>query len=211
MKQIENLMIQEADIMQKCRRAKGKTDQQKLRTVIEGFLDAISKSYNAIETADELDWVYAAIICWESFLRSEFGVCKLIPLPSIDEIPSLQKDEDIIEEKAYVHESGGKTLEDLAKNFEKLYRHVDQLMTGVSERQSRAQAAGYRTYTDLQETISQRFDYIGKQLIEHHYEMSSQHGKQTSVILDASGKPYSGKETTTKTAFTGYPKLADTG
>ena len=191
--------------MQKCRQGKYKDDV--LQRVVENFLDAIAGSYDAIKTIRELDWVYSAIRCWDAFLRSKFDVCKLIPLPSIDEIPSLQKDEDIIEEREDVHKSGDKTLEYLAKNLEELYHHADQLMIEISAGQRRTQTEVYRSYIDLEEKIG----YMGEQLKEHHYEIRSQHEKQTRKILDAFGKPYFGKETKTKTAFTGYAKLADAG
>jgi hypothetical protein len=106
-----------------------------------------------------------------------------------------------IEKREDVPVSGGKTLEDLAKDFKAFYHYF-------SEEQGRAQTETNRIYTDLKETFGQQFDYLGKQLIEHHFEMRSQHEKQTSEILDASGKPYSGKETPTKIAVTDYLKSA---
>jgi len=207
---IKDLISFEENMLEKYQQSEYKKESL-FQKDVEKLLNDLSVCHNNIKTKSELKWVCNAIVRWKYFLNTTFNVYKVIPVPSIDEIPSLQKDEDVIEEREDVHESGGKTLEDLAKNVETLHHNIDQLMTKVYEKQNRTQKESRQTYTDLKETIGQGFGYMGKQLTKHDYEMSKQHEEQTGKILDASGEPYSGKETTTKTVFADYPRWADTG
>lgn len=114
MKSIQELMKEEEWILTKWQDGKYRKPSG-LKEDIENLLDKISSSHNLIDTTRKLKWVCNAIIRWESFLTSEFGVCKTTPIPSTDSLPTFKDDEIEHAQLVALQEVEKKTLEQLIK------------------------------------------------------------------------------------------------
>ena len=191
MNSIQELMNKEADIVQ--RRRDGEfANKADLRSAIEGLLDKINSQRGNIATLDEWRWACAAIIRWDSFLRSRFGTSKGTRIPPLPDLPHAKASEhpkikealsgkatcfdplSRIENKVrYLRTLPGMSLE--KGDVEKI-GHMDSLLTGMVDRlqrravfSSNVELVAYKDQCSLEELLLKRDDIIRREPKKHEY------------------------------------------
>lgn len=190
MNTIEEAMRKEESLMNRLQKGKY-TKKDVLKNDIEDLLDHISSSHSSINTIRKLRWVCNAIIRWESFLASEFSICKTTPIPTIESLPHME--EDVTDREQSLAEQVKRTLEQSIK------RTLEQCIKGEA---AEVQYLLKEQHVETHEAIMTVQDY----LMLHHKKMNAQHVEQQ--LLGPTGKPYHLEEHEGQESYYGYPRIS---